>query len=102
MVLHIRETSDGPGRVFHGERLLADVEYSIKAVEGARERDPGADSVEGRSVYGLLRTVEPRPLDGYLGARLDLELHDGRTLPFCVVKVLAPRVFLIQGLADLP
>ena len=101
-MLHILATFHGPGRVFDGDRLLADVEYSLKAVQGGRERDPGPDSVEGRSIFGLVRSTESTLLDGSVGARLDLELHDGRTLSFCVVKVLAPRVFLIQGLTDLP
>jgi hypothetical protein len=100
-MLRIHEACSGRGRVFDRERLLAEVEYSVKAVHGGRERDPGVDAAEGRSVYGTLQLSEPMLLDGYLGARLHLELDDGRTLPFAIVKVLAPRVLLVLGLADL-
>lgn len=100
-MLRIHEASSGQGRVFDRERLLAEVEYSIKAIHGGRERDPGADAADGRSVYGILRLAKPMLLDEYLGARLHLEFDDGRTLPVAIVKVLAPRELLILGLADL-
>jgi hypothetical protein len=101
--LRVYDTLAGRGAVYDGERLLVDVDYSLRDVAemlrtaavhgGTSEAIPGE-----RTIYGMLRALEASVLDESVGSPLALRLEDGRRLEFTVVKVMWRDAFLIQGL----
>ena len=105
--IRVHETLRGPGRVFDGGRLLAEVTYALHEVEevldaagaggAGQERRPLA----GRHIYGRLLAEAPGLFDTHVGGPLTLRLADDRRLMFTVAKVLNPRDILVQGLAAL-
>jgi hypothetical protein len=105
--LHVRERFEGHGRVYDGDRLLSEVDYSLKDVEEELDTLPmGSDTpvpVMGkRNIFGYVR-VPPsweEVLVPYVGSRLMLRLEDGRRLPFTVAKVMRMNRFLIQALGE--
>lgn len=98
--LRVHATFVGRGAAYDGERMLAEVEYSLKDIAEVPTPLGGAPTAGERNLYGLVRSPGVDVLGGYVGVRLVLQLQDGRLLPFMVVKVLRVDVFLIQGLVD--
>ena len=105
--LRFHETLAGRGKAYDGARLLAEVDYLIKDVEETYGTAPvgrgeAAEAGAGqRNIYGLVRSPGAEVLGGYVGARLTLQLEDGRRLHFTVAKVMGTDAFLIQGLGRL-
>ena len=105
--LRVHEALRGGGRVSAGGRVLTEVDYKLKDVEEVQRPAPGVPGyfpggeAGVRTVYGAVTTRKARALDAYVGARLVLALDGGRTLDFTVVKVMEPRVYLVQGLGGI-
>lgn len=101
--MRIHARLDGRGKAYHGERLLAEVEYALKDVDEVYEElvvggGAGGQVVGPRTLYGVVQDPGAHALGGYVGARLTLELEDAGLLDFTVAKVLRADTFLIQGL----
>ena len=101
--LRVVHKLDGRGDILDGDRVVADVDYTLRDVEEKPGFSPPTVDVTGtpdgrRNVYGIVLAPEPGTLAEYQGARLTLRLEDGRLLPCTISKVLAPHRFLLQGL----
>jgi hypothetical protein len=105
--LHVHERFDGRGAAYNGDRLLAEVDYSLKDVQEELDTivqlgDSPVRRSGQRNIYGALR-VNPADADAlaaFVGLPLMLRLEDGRHLPFTVAKVMRMNRFLIQALGD--
>jgi hypothetical protein len=98
---------EGSGHAYDGDALIAPVVYALNDVALAPSASvvedgtsPAGDDGE-RNLYGLLRFAQADILTPYIGARLTLQLQDGRRLPFTVAKRLTETSSLIQGLGSL-
>lgn len=102
--LLVHEKVEGAGKVHDGERLLTEVDYSLKDVEELHATSDGIAhdtptmSVGVRNIYGILVATREDELAASVGARRTLRLQDGRRLEFAVAKVLGGHRFLILGL----
>jgi len=99
----VYERFEGRGNAYKGEQFVADVYYLIKEVaEVLRIKSfAGGTSAEvagQRNICGIVRSSQAEVLSGYVGARLALQLQDGRLLYFTVTKYLGKNTCLIQGL----
>lgn len=101
--LRILERLDGRGRIFDGDRMVAEVGYSLKEIEEdpmtMREASGHARVIETRALCGFVTPADSETIAAYKAKPLTFELEDGRrfdcvltrvTEGYCLLKELRP------------